>query len=193
VDGLGYKALLHIAQAFAVDVVLVLDHERLYLDLQRDLPKTTEIVPLPKSGGVVVRTREFRKKTREEAVREYFYGKKPHLLSPFSFDVSFSEVQVCKIGAPAVPDSALPLGMERVEGSTLLVHEEPSKQLSHTVVSLSMASSTEEDVVASPSAGFLCITGVDEEAQTLTVLSPAPHPLPRRILIKTSLQFMDFK
>jgi polyribonucleotide 5'-hydroxyl-kinase len=52
VDGLGYKALLHIAQAFAVDVVLVLDHERLFLDLQRDLPPTTDIVPLPKSGGV---------------------------------------------------------------------------------------------------------------------------------------------
>ena len=68
-EDLGYKALLHIAQAFegeyvyllclplslsclAVDVVLVLDHERLYLDLQRDLPKTTDVVPLPKSGGV---------------------------------------------------------------------------------------------------------------------------------------------
>ena len=37
-----------------VDVVLVLDHERLTLDLQRDLPKTTEIVPLPKSAGVSV-------------------------------------------------------------------------------------------------------------------------------------------
>lgn len=36
----------------AVDVVLVLDHERLYLDLQRDLPSSTDIVPLPKSGGV---------------------------------------------------------------------------------------------------------------------------------------------
>ena len=36
----------------AVDVVLVLDHERLYHDLQRDLPNTTDVVPLPKSGGV---------------------------------------------------------------------------------------------------------------------------------------------
>ena len=35
-----------------VDVVLVLDHERLYNDLQRDLPSTTHIIPLPKSGGV---------------------------------------------------------------------------------------------------------------------------------------------
>ena len=36
----------------SVDVVFVLDHERLFHDLQRELPHTTQIVPLPKSGGV---------------------------------------------------------------------------------------------------------------------------------------------
>ena len=77
-----------------------------------------------------------------------------------------------------------------------------------------MASSIDEDVVSAPSAGFLCMyvddvigmyydvilvcvlyyrTDVDMEAGMLTVLSPAPHPLPRKILIKTNLQFMDFK
>ena len=37
---------------YSVDVVFVLDHERLFHDLQRELPHTTQIVPLPKSGGV---------------------------------------------------------------------------------------------------------------------------------------------
>ena len=36
----------------SVDVVFVLDHERLFHDLQRELPRSTQIVPLPKSGGV---------------------------------------------------------------------------------------------------------------------------------------------
>ena len=31
-------------------------------------------------------------------LREYFYGKKPHTLFPFSFDVSFSDVEIFKIG-----------------------------------------------------------------------------------------------
>ena len=31
---------------------MVIDHERLCIDLQRDLPSTAQIVPLPKSGGV---------------------------------------------------------------------------------------------------------------------------------------------
>ena len=35
-----------------VGVVLVLDNEKLYIDFQRDLPKDTSIVRLPKSGGV---------------------------------------------------------------------------------------------------------------------------------------------
>lgn len=72
VDGGGYKVLLHAAKAFegnvietdlilsvsynivllpSVDVVFVLDHERLFHDLQRELPESTQIVPLPKSGG----------------------------------------------------------------------------------------------------------------------------------------------
>ena len=37
---------------FLVDVVLVLDSERLYNDFQRDLPKISSILRLPKSGGV---------------------------------------------------------------------------------------------------------------------------------------------
>ena len=47
---------------------------------------------------VVVRSREFRRRTREEAVKEYFYGRKPHTLFPFSFDVPFSDVKIYKIG-----------------------------------------------------------------------------------------------
>lgn len=36
----------------AVDVILVVDHERLYNMLQGDLPPSINIIPLPKSGGV---------------------------------------------------------------------------------------------------------------------------------------------
>ena len=36
----------------SVDVVIVLDNERLHSDLTRDLPKFVKVVLLPKSGGV---------------------------------------------------------------------------------------------------------------------------------------------
>lgn len=191
VDGLGYQALLHAARAFEVDVVLVLDHERLCNDLQRDLPDTTQIVPLPKSGGVVVRSREFRRASRLGATKEYFYGRGPHPLFPFSFDVSFASIKLFKIGAPAVPESALPIGTKREEGSTQLIPIDPSRDLIHLVLSLSMATSLEEDLVNAPVAGFLLVTAVDMEAETMTVLSPAQRPLPRKYLLLTDIKYMD--
>lgn len=57
---------------------------------------------------MVVRTREFRRKTREDVVREYFYGKNPWPLSPFSFEVSFSDVEIFKIGGDVNMQGLLP-------------------------------------------------------------------------------------
>ena len=154
-----------------------------------------------------MRTRDFRRRNREDAVREYFYGIKPNLLSPFSFDLAFSEVLICKIGgematasgvlhlpwSPSLPQlrpclslpclwgwrklmevfsssmkslvstSSLPFSLLSSSSSLCpTIHHSPlsphsAKQLSHTIVSLSMATSTEEDVASTPSAGFLCM------------------------------------
>lgn len=56
VRGSGYKQMLHVAQSFEVDVILVLDQERLYNELQRDLPNFVKVVFLPKSRGVCLET-----------------------------------------------------------------------------------------------------------------------------------------
>ena len=53
VKGPGYKSLTHVAQAFEVDVIIVLDQERLYNELVRDIP-FIKVVFLPKSGGVSI-------------------------------------------------------------------------------------------------------------------------------------------
>lgn len=50
----GYRSLTHIAQAFEVDVIVVLDQERLYNELVRDMPPFVRVVFLPKSGGVSI-------------------------------------------------------------------------------------------------------------------------------------------
>lgn len=52
VKGDGYKHLTHIAQAFEVDIIIVLDQERLYNELVRDMPTFVKVVFLPKNGGV---------------------------------------------------------------------------------------------------------------------------------------------
>ena len=38
--------------ALSVDVIIVLDQERLHIELQRDVPDFVKVILLPKSGGV---------------------------------------------------------------------------------------------------------------------------------------------
>lgn len=52
IRGGGYQLLLHATEAFEVDAVFVLDQERLYNELQQDMPKFVKVVFLPKSKGV---------------------------------------------------------------------------------------------------------------------------------------------
>lgn len=52
VKGQGYQMLIHAAKAFQVDLIIVLDQERLYNELVRDMPETVKVVFQPKSGGV---------------------------------------------------------------------------------------------------------------------------------------------
>lgn len=52
---------------------------------------------------VVSRSRAVRRATREEKIREYFYGKKgPLSYFPFTFDIKFSDLKIYKIGGEAM-------------------------------------------------------------------------------------------
>lgn len=118
VKGAGYTCLVEAAKSFEVDVIVVLDHERLYNDLLRDMPRFVKIVHQPKSGGVEDRTREVRIAARRSKIRQYFYGTPRNPLYPHSFDIRFSDVQIFKIGAPNLPESCMPLGMRADDTST---------------------------------------------------------------------------
>lgn len=190
VKGGGYKNILHAAQAFEVGQIFVIDQERLYNELLRDIPKFVKVVFLPKSAGVVERSRAVRSESRDQRVREYFYGYRSPLY-PHSFDVKWSEIKIYKIGAPTLPNSCLPLGMTATDNKTKLVVVQPSMSLLHHILSLSFADTPEEDIVTTNVTGFICVTNVDIERQTITVLSPQPRPLPKNICLLSDLQFMD--
>lgn len=68
--------MISAAEAFQPDVVIVLDHERLFNELQHDLPSFVKILHFPKSGGAEMRSREQRKKLREAAIHKVFIAKK---------------------------------------------------------------------------------------------------------------------
>lgn len=190
VKGGGYKNILHAAKEFEVGAIFVLDQERLYNELLRDIPSFVKVVYLPKSGGVVERTRNNRTEARDARVREYFYGLKSPLY-PHLFDVKWSDVKIFKIGAPALPDSCMPLGMKAEDNMTKLVAVVPGPNLLHHVLGISFAESAEEDVISANVIGFICVESVDVDRQTMTVLSPQPRPLPNTILLLSEIQFLD--
>lgn len=192
VTGAGFKILLNIVEAFKVDVILVIDQERVYNDFKTKLGDTVQCVHLPKSGGVFDRNQEQRRNARDERIREYFYGGRTPLY-PHVFDVKFDEIKIFKIGAPEVPDSCLPLGMEREDSSMTAVPITPGKQLLHSLCAVSAADTPEDDLTKCNVVGFIIITNVDLETQTFTVLSPAPRPLPKEYIIVSDIKFMDLK
>ncbi|XP_011708131.1 PREDICTED: protein CLP1 homolog [Wasmannia auropunctata] len=192
VKGDDYKLLTHAVQAFAVDAIFVLDQERLYNELVRDMPDFVEVVFLPKSGGLVERCQARRPEARDQSVREYFYGS-PIPFNPYNVEVKWSEVRLYKIGAPVLPASCMPLGMKAEDNLTKLVAITPGPSLLHHMLSISSVNPP-EDVVQTNVAGFVCVTNVDVERQTfttLTVLSPQPRPLPNTVLLLSDIQFMD--
>lgn len=194
VKGGGYQAIIHAASAFEVDVVIVLDQERLYNDLHRDLPHFVHTILLPKSGGASERSKECRRESRDQRVREYFYGPRGSLY-PHAFEVKFSEVKVYKVGAPSIPDSCLPLGMSQEDNQLKLVPVTPGRDMAHHLLSVVPLEGglPDESIEEKNVAGFIVSTGVDIERQTLTVLSPAPRPLPKCVLLIMDIRFMDLK
>ncbi|XP_068747119.1 protein CLP1 homolog [Montipora capricornis] len=192
VTGTGYRILVHAAEAFEVNVIVVLDQERVYNDLKKQFGNKVQIVHLPKSGGVVVRSQETRRTSRDDRVRGYFYGKKMNFY-PHIFEVKFADIKIFKIGAPAVPDSCLPLGMSPEQNETKLVAVQPGRDLKHCVLALSAAESLEEDLVTTNAIGFVVVNDIDLSRQVMVVLSPAPRPLPRKFFLLSDVKFMDFK
>ncbi|PFX14840.1 Protein CLP1-like [Stylophora pistillata] len=192
VTGTGYRIVVHAAEAFEVNVIVVLDQERLYNDLKKQFGSKVQIVHLPKSGGVVVRSQETRREGRDNRVRDYFYGMNSSFY-PHIFEVKFADIKIFKIGAPAVPDSCLPLGMAPDQNETKLVPVQPGRDLKHCVLALSAAESLEEGLVTTNTIGFVVVNDVDLERQMMVELSPAPRPLPRKFFLLSDVKFMDFK
>ena len=64
---------MNAAEVFEPDVVIVLDHERLYNELRHDLPSFVKVLHLPKSGGVESRSQDVRIAARRTIIHRVLY------------------------------------------------------------------------------------------------------------------------
>ncbi|KAH7728203.1 Clp1 [Aphelenchoides avenae] len=186
VKGDGYEYLVKAAEAFEPDIVVVLDHERLFIDLERDLPAFVKVLLQPKSGGV------------ETRARDYFYGTIRKTLHPFTFEIPYDrpvhelELFVYKVGQEELPESCLPVGVS-VGDPSLQVLQLPFDEnlVNHALALVPNESKLDTSLSMQSVLGFVLVTALDSDTKTLTVLSPQTHPLPSRIAIFSDVTYYD--
>ncbi|KAI0086409.1 Pre-mRNA cleavage complex II protein Clp1-domain-containing protein [Irpex rosettiformis] len=141
--------------AFRINVILVVGHEKLNAEMQRTYAKHITVVKVPKSGGVVELDAPYRSRIHKYQMHSYFYGERftlppgmPSLtsapaaagylvggeqimdftLAPSSFVVPFGDLTMWRIGEETMaPSSALPIGATRVVSEMQPIQVDPSQ------------------------------------------------------------------
>ncbi|CAD5225586.1 unnamed protein product [Bursaphelenchus okinawaensis] len=197
--GVYYKSILRAAEIFNVDLLIVLDHERLYADLQKDLKgKPTKIIHLPKSGGVESRTPAQEAESRRNVIQKYFYGTKAQPFYPRSFEFVYDkpkeewDLKVARIGVDALPSSCLPYGMAPDEHQTMVEQVNFTPALNHKIVALTEdTGSLTSAIIKKNVRGFALIQEVDTPNKVVQVLLAEEPPIKYNLGILSEVEFMD--
>ena len=154
----GYRSIIHAAKTFEVDAIIVLDQERLYNELVRDVPDFVKISFLPKSCGVVEQNQKLRAELRDSAVQNYFYGHQK-MFHPHCFDVKFAEVNILRYASPSVPGFCMPVGMnaEDSEVVKVIAVELKSENILHHILAISYASTLQDELIGINVMGFVLV------------------------------------
>lgn len=182
--------LVHAAKEFEVGTICVIGGERLASNLQRKLPPSVKIVNLGQSRGVVEKSEASRIESRRIQIRDYFYGGYIPLY-PHALVLKWSDLKICKIGVPALPESCLPIGMDISRYETKIFPVTPGPNLLYHLLGVSFGKISEKDLLQANIAGFVCVSDVDVAKETITVLSPQPNIIPNATYLMSEIQFID--
>ncbi|KAI0031721.1 Clp1-domain-containing protein [Vararia minispora EC-137] len=192
--------------AFRINVILVVGHEKLNVEMQRTYGNRMSVVKIPKSGGVVELDSSYRHRVQTAQIHNYMYGQAfsppqglgplvqatpggeaalEQRLAPSSQVVSVEDLVIYRIGEESMaPTSALPIGATRTVSELVPVRLDPTQPGArlHSALLALMHQSAEdaerydEELLDMQVAGFLALTGVDAKARKMTVLAPTPIP-----------------
>ncbi|KAG7092739.1 Cleavage polyadenylation factor subunit clp1 [Marasmius oreades] len=205
--------------AFKINIILVVGHEKLNVEMQRAYSSKLKVVKVPKSGGVVELDHGYRERIINYQFHGYMYGEvirpPPGItsgtqggealtdltLSPSSTVVNFSDLKIYRIGAATMaPSSALPIGATRSVSEMQPVLVEPSLPgsglLNAILAVLSPFNPDEnerydEEILDLSVIGFIAVTHIDIPHQKLTVLSPAQGSLVGKTAIIGSYEWQE--
>lgn len=186
--------------AFRINVILVVGHEKLNVEMQRSYGSRLTVVKIPKSGGVVDLDPSYQERVHNYQLHAYMYGQKLDpppgitsaivaseaaadlVLAPSSSVVKFEDITIYRIGEETMaPSSALPIGATRTLSEMQPILLDPaavgSGLLNRVLGILSPFHPDEnerydEEILDLSVTGFLVITNLDVPNRKMTILSP---------------------
>lgn len=196
--------LISLQKSFEIDLILVIGNERLHITVSKNfINENVKVLKIPKAGGVVTKDSAYRRGLQAKSFKSYFYGPRNEF-HPFSLTIPMDSVTIYRVAdaTALAPSSALPLGATRKIDSSKLtkVTELVSSQLLYSILGIfksppldnSIGKNEEfNEALDSPVEGFLHVLEVDEDRQSLTVLSPCPGALPSKFLLLSSLKWIE--
>lgn len=216
VDGAGLDIITHIVRAFAVDVILVMNHDRLYSTLMSSFDgpvgNRPVIVKLPSSGGLVTRDNTVRKRLRKSRMREYFYGRQilsnTPLFSPERKEgLPISSFNFLRAGGIQLSEGMRTIEKVAKQDDCKLMRIAPSVDLVYSVVAVlhafdpdcppegldaaNKAGDTSQALLQNNIAGFISILHMDLDNDRMTILSPCQGALPSHNLLVGSIKWIE--
>ncbi|QPH19068.1 hypothetical protein C2857_004221 [Epichloe festucae Fl1] len=177
---IGMDLLAHVVDELSVNIIVVIGSTSMSAELSKrfasertSLGEPINIIGLDRSEGVAERSEAFLESSREQAIKEYFFGDARKTLSPQIQQVDFDALVIYK----ASDYSAYEQGK--------LVRDEPSSLVQHWTLAVMHASLKDapEVVRAATVMGFVYVSDVDEERRKIKLLAPVGGRLSDRPLV----------
>ena len=194
-----YKLLVNACKAFQANMVIVVDSEVLAVDLQKDLEAATTVLNVPKTVDIHKSSTNEHLEMRYARIGEYFYGTKQQPFNPMNSEIKFAFLKrlIYKISnSLMLPDSLMPLGNKTQDNQVEVSQYECSaSDLLHYMLAVSYCKI--DDVVDNPESvlrsnimGFICVTSVRGDGETVNILTPQKIPMDH-VLLYSDIQYMD--
>ncbi|KAF9014076.1 Pre-mRNA cleavage complex II protein Clp1-domain-containing protein [Cyathus striatus] len=214
-----HKLIKACVDAFRINVILVVGHEKLNVEMQRMHSSYITVVKIPKSGGVVELDHSYRERVHNYQLHTYMYGQviqappgvsSPSLggeslsdliLSPSSTVINFGDLSIFRIGAETMaPSSALPIGATRVVSEMQPVPVNPAMPgsgLLNSVLAIMAPPNADEnerydeEILDLTVTGFIIVTSLDIPHKKMTVLAPNQGSVLGKTAILGSFEWQD--
>ncbi|KAF9469333.1 Pre-mRNA cleavage complex II protein Clp1-domain-containing protein [Collybia nuda] len=213
------KLIKACVDAFKINVILVVGHEKLNVEMQRTYGAHLTVVKIPKSGGVVELDHGYRERVHNYQLHTYMYGQiiqappgissatlggealTDLVLSPSSTVINFDDLSIFRIGAETMaPSSALPIGAARVVSEMQPVPIDPAQSgsgLLNAVLAILAPPNPDEnerydeEILDLTVTGFLIVTNIDIPHRKMTILAPNQGSVVGKTAIVGSFEWQD--